>query len=392
MRIISLFSGAGGMDLGFYAVGYDIVFANDIFKEACLTYRSNFEHEVIQGDISSISVDNIPDADIVIGGFPCQDFSMLGKRWGIHVKRGRLYKELVKIIAHKEPKVFIAENVKGILSANDGKAIALIVNDLSNPAEATNDDYSFDFVEEAVYMYKEGISCPNNRYTVSIHKVNFADYGVPQTRERVLIIGIRNDLGKKFVFPEPIYFKGNYVSSGEAFTGKAIYFKEVGLVSHNNELPKVSDKVKKMLRAIPEGGNFKHLPEHLKIKGVMSNIYRKLDRNEPAYTVIANGGGGTHGYHYEEPRPLTNRERARLQTFPDDFVFFGSRNKVRMQIGNAVPPLGILPVAVEIKKQIFDIDDDLNSKYLDFLRSLRNSDFEGFWTMSNIKEMREVQK
>ncbi len=104
------------------------------------------------------------------------------------------------------------------------------------------------------------------------------------------------------------------------------------------------------LKAIPEGGNFKNLPPHLAIKGLMSNIYRRLDRKKPAYTLLASGGGGTWMYHYEEPRALTNRERARIQTFPDDFIFKGSNSEVRRQIGNAVPPVGIYPFAKEIER------------------------------------------
>ncbi len=399
MRVISLFSGAGGMDLGFYAAGFNIVFANDIFKEACLTYEANFDHEITQGDISKINHDDILEADVIIGGFPCQDFSILGggKRQGILVKRGQLYKEFVRMVAHKKPKVFIAENVKGILSANGGNAIALIFNDFLNPSKAVNefykDNYNVDLFEKIIHKFRnrDSLFARNNedKYLVYIYKVNFADYGVPQTRERVLIIGIRNDLKKEFVFPKPIYSESNYISSGEALMGKAIYFEDVKLVPHNNEIPKVSEKVEKMLEAIPEGGNFEHLPEHLKVKSIMSNIYRKLDRNKPSNTIIANGGGGTHGYHYEEPRPLTNRERARFQTFPDDFVFYGTRGKIRTQIGNAVPPLGILPVALEIKRQIFGVEDHLNSTYWDFLRNLRNPKFKDFWTMNNIKKMRK---
>ncbi len=111
----------------------------------------------------------------------------------------------------------------------------------------------------------------------------------------------------------------------------------------------INDSTREKIDAIPEGGNFKDLPPHLAVKGLMSNIYRRLDRNKPAYTLIASGGGGTWHYHYNEPRPLTNRERARLQSFPDDLVFMGTNTEVRRQIGNAVPAVGIYPFAERIQ-------------------------------------------
>jgi DNA (cytosine-5)-methyltransferase 1 len=127
-------------------------------------------------------------------------------------------------------------------------------------------------------------------------------------------------------------------------------------INHNfmKQLPSTIEK----LKAIPEGGNFEDLPKHLAVKGLMSNIYRKLDRNKPAYTIIASGGGGTWTYHYEEPRALTNRERARLQGFPDDYKFLGSNTEVRRQIGNAVPPAGIYAFA----KRIQDVLDGIQNK------------------------------
>ncbi|MBI5224832.1 DNA cytosine methyltransferase [Candidatus Micrarchaeota archaeon] len=317
-RIVSLFSGCGGMDLGFEDEGFEVVWANDIFKAACDTFDQNFKTKIDRRDIADVDVKDIPDCDVVVGGFPCQDFSMIWKRGGIETDRGNLYKHFVRIVKAKSPKVFVAENVKGLMSANEGKAIETIISDFTNNGEG---------------------------YNITAKVYNFAEYGVPQLRQRVLIIGIRKDLGIFFTPPKKSHDESTYVTAGEALDGaeKAEY---------NNEKLKIADRTKEILKRIPEGGNFTSIPKDSPyyVKGMISHVYRRLNRNKPSTTLIAGGGGGTWGYHFEEPRPLTNRERARIQSFPDDFVFIGSIAEVRKQIGNAVPPKGIKPFAKEIKK------------------------------------------
>ncbi len=383
-KVISLFSGAGGMDLGFEMAGYDIVFANDIDKWAVETYQYNFPNiKVVLGDISKIPSEDIPEADVVIGGFPCQDFSVLGGsgRKGIKAKRGKLYKEFLRIVKSKKPKVFVAENVKGILSANNGLAIKIIKHDFEY-LEDTNLDIGteyFDLKEieswdrntKPIFQLgnKDNSIKKSKSYYVFIDLYKFVEYGVPQIRERVIIVGIRKDvyeaLKTAFTKPKPLITDpSKYVSSGDIFEGKALYYyANVKDVPHNNEHQKIQSKTIEMLKVIPEGGNYKDLPPEYSIKGLMSNIYRKLDRTKPSPTVIANGGGGTWGYHYEEPRPLTNRERARLQTFPDTFVFKGPIGEVRKQIGNAVPPLGIMSVAFQIKNYLIEGYNIYNDPY-----------------------------
>ena len=171
----------------------------------------------------------------------------------------------------------------------------------------------------------------------------FAEYGVPQFRERVLIVGIRIDTGFEFKHPKPTHGPNGqlpYVTAGEALEGALD-------VPYNNERISCKEKTRQMLELIPEGGNFTDIPKDhpLYVKGMISHVYRRIDRNQPAKTIIAAGGGGTWGYHYPDPRPLTNRERARLQSFPDDFKFMGNITEVRRQIGNAVPPVGVRAVA-----------------------------------------------
>ena len=340
-RIISLFSGCGGLDLGFHQAGYQTLWANDINAWATKTFTHNFGNVMHEGDIEEIDPyhDNtIPECDLILGGFPCQDFSMIWKRPGLNGERGNLYKSFMRFIDAKKPKAFVAENVKGLLSANKNKAIETIIKDFENIAPG---------------------------YLVKIQLYNFAEYGVPQFRERVLIVGIRKDTGFDFCHPEPTHGtdKNPYVTVGEAL-------KDVEKIRDNNEIMNSKPKTIEMLKLIPEGGNFTDIPrDHpLYVKGMISHVYRRINRNEPSKTIIAAGGGGTWGYHYPEPRPLTNRERARLQSFPDDFYFIGSIAEVRRQIGNAVPPAGVHALAKALmplftnnypKADLFELSDYL---------------------------------
>jgi DNA (cytosine-5)-methyltransferase 1 len=314
-RLISLFSGCGGMDLGFQQAGYQVVWANDFNLDASKTYVRNFGPHMNHGPIEEMNLDNLPNADGVIGGFPCQDFSMIWKRGGIETERGNLYTYFVKAVESVKPKFFIAENVKGLVTANSGKAIKRIVEDFARLG-----------------------------YAVSWDVYNFADYGVPQLRQRVLIVGIRSDLQKSFERPAKTHTPENYLTSGEALIG-------VERVEHNNEYQKIKDRTRNILEAIPPGGNFTSIPKDsdLYVRGMISHVYRRLDSSKPSTTIIAGGGGGTWGYHFNEPRPLTNRERARLFGYPDDFVFEGTITEVRRQIGNSVPPPAAKMIANAIK-------------------------------------------
>ena len=313
-KLLSLFSGCGGLDLGFKMAGYDVVWANDFEHWSCQTYARNFGPHIVEGSIVDIDFTKTPDVDIITGGFPCQDFSMISKRGGLETDRGNLYKQFVRAVETKMPRVFVAENVKGLFTANGGKAVKQIVEDFADIG-----------------------------YKISIDLYNFAQYGAPQLRERVLIVGIRHDVEFEFEKPEPTHTADNYVTAGEAL-------KDVEKVPYNNEHQNIKDKTREMLKLIPEGGNFTSIPKDspLYVKGMISHVYRRLDRNKPSTTIIAGGGGGTWGYHFEEPRPLTNRERARLFGYPDDFIFEGSITEVRRQIGNSVPPVAAKVVAEKL--------------------------------------------
>jgi len=321
-KILSLFSGCGGLDLGFHQQGYETVWANDINEWAVKTFRKNFGDSIVCEDIEKIDPydQDIPDCDLILGGFPCQDFSMIWKRPGLNGERGNLYKSFLRFVEAKKPKAFVAENVKGLLTANNKEAIKKIISDFE-------------------------IIAPG--YIVNAQLYNFAEYGVPQFRERVLIVGIRSDTGFAFKHPLPthgINGKQPYLTAGKALI-------DVEKIPYNNEHMNISASTIEKLKLITEGGNFTDIPkEHpLYVKGMISHVYRRIHRDEPSKTIIAAGGGGTWGYHYPEPRALTNRERARLQSYPDDFIFEGSVAEVRRQIGNSVPPVGVWELAKTLK-------------------------------------------
>ena len=340
-KIISTFTGAGGLDIGFHGnfeslninyprLNFDTKVSLDINSYACNTIEKDtkyfnetkvYNENIIEYDYTQIPND---DYDVLLGGFPCVSFSVVGKQKGITDDiNGKLYESYAHYVEHFKPKVFLAENVKGILSANKGEAVKIIKKRFEDTG-----------------------------YKLKIFLVNFADFGVPQLRQRVLFIGVRDDIDTEFIPPEFTH-KEKHITALEAF-------ENIDTDCENHTYMRQQPSTTLKLEAIPEGGNFKDLPEHLVVKGLMSNIYRKLDRNKPAYTVIASGGGGTWTYHYEEPRALTNRERARLQSFPDDLKFKGSNTEIRRQIGNAVPAVGIYPFAERIQNVLDGITVEKN--------------------------------
>ncbi len=342
-KIISIFTGAGGLDIGFHGkfkylgktfprLNFQTIISLDINSDSCATieydkkYFKNtkvYNENIIEFNHAQIPNDNY---DVLLGGFPCVTFSVVGKQKGIMDDlNGKLYNSYARYVEHFKPKVFLAENVKGILSANKGEAIKIIKKRFEDTG-----------------------------YRLKIFLVNFADFGVPQLRERVLFIGVRKDIETEFIPPEFTH-KGKHKTVLEAF-------ENIDTSCMNHTFLKQLSSTTEKLKAIPEGGNFKDLPKNLSVRGLMSNIYRKLDRNKPAYTVIASGGGGTWTYHYEEPRALTNRERARLQGFPDDLKFQGTNTEVRRQIGNAVPAAGIYPFAERIQCVLSGVTPQITSE------------------------------
>jgi DNA (cytosine-5)-methyltransferase 1 len=452
--VASLFSGAGGLDLGFVQTGrFDVLFANDILNHMTKTYSKNFGIKlitnasgqlelpaVLRADVAKIKFDDLRGAnfDVLVAGPPCQDFSIVRgpekitkgprtgelERAGISVSRGKLYSHFVRALVRLQPKVFVFENVPGLVSSNKGKAYEVILEDFSNLnlrwgeiKELLNNDFN---------------AAPRGYKIVYNGLVDASKLGVPQARKRLIIIGLRRDLEKDLALKEDLRWKIADALTGrsslvskypltplEVFEGRALpdledkyrelmdeyegVDQEVGTLraqkwkesasvltfdvvkdyinlnriepknegevadafaehskileelgyygvrisdlecpDGSNKIPREPATVLERMRRIPPGEN------HEFVRGTkwgvegrgISLIYRRLHPLKPAYTVVAYGGGGTWGYHYERGRSkLTNRERARLQTFPDSFEFKGNNSQVRAQIGEAVPPL-----------------------------------------------------
>ncbi len=321
-RLGELFCGPGGLALGAVTANIDDPkykithkWANDYDADTCETYRRNIcpdqRDSVICGDVRELDIDTLGEIDAFAFGFPCNDFSVVGEQKGFDGKFGPLYSYGVKVLKKYKPYWFLAENVGGLKSANEGKAFEKILSDL----------------KEAGY-----------RVYPNLYK--FEQYGVPQARHRMIIVGIREDLPYEFKVPSTEPYRDIDVTCRTA-----IEVPPIASDAPNHERTAQSKVVVERLKHIKPGQNAftADLPEELKlnVKGAkISQIYKRLDPNKPAYTVTGSGGGGTHIYHYDEPRALTNRERARLQTFPDDYVFEGSKESVRKQIGMAVPSRG----------------------------------------------------
>lgn len=300
-----LFAGAGGMALGLKRAGFTPTWAVDYDKWACETYRTQIGDHAICDKVENVRFSTLAKVDGLAFGFPCNDFSMVGEKKGVSGYFGGLYKFAEKALAEVRPKWFIAENVPGLMSSGGND----IMQEFANAGPG---------------------------YDLAVHLYRFEDYGVPQKRWRVIGVGVSRELELAFVPPAPTFAKP--VSASKALAG-------VGRVKENNERTKHTKRVIELLSHIPPGENCWHksVPKRLQLNVPnvrLSLIYRRLHPKEPAYTIVGSGGGGTHTYHFSEPRALTNRERARLQSFPDDFIFSGPKEAVRRQIGMAVPPLG----------------------------------------------------
>lgn len=320
-KLGELFCGPGGLAFGAInatsddrSLGIVHAWANDYDYDTCLTYIANLcpdnPQSVICGDVRSLDIDKLGAIDAFAYGFPCNSFSNVGEHKGFaNEKFGQLYWYGIKVLRKYKPKWFIAENVSGIRSAGSDD-FKVILKDM----------------EDSGY-----------RLNVNLYKAE--EYGVPQTRHRVIIVGIRNDIKVEYRVPSPASYKNCDISSRVALDG-------IPADAPNNDIRKLNQTVIERLSLIRPGENVWQaeerlgdaFPEELRIKTKtkISQIYRKLDPEKPAYTVTAAGGGGTFMYHWTN-RELTNRERARIQTFPDNYLFIGNYSSVRKQIGMAVP-------------------------------------------------------
>jgi len=333
-RLVSLFSGCGGMDVGFEQAGYDRVWANDFDGDAQRVFERNLG-PIDKRDITTVPVEQIPDCDIICAGFPCQPFSNAGNRRGVYDKRGELYLECLRIIGYKKPKVVLFENVKGLLSSkhqNGEKLIDVIKKDLEDLG-----------------------------YAVNYKVVNASDYGVPQNRERMILVAFRTDLGKIFEFPPVERDKSG-------LTLRHVLADVTGDLP-NQKYWAYSPQAQSMIEQIPEGGSWKNIPydklspRFRRIRDDMKryhapNFYRRFGRDEINGTITASAQPENCGItHPTENRRFTIREIAKIQTFPDSFIFFDETQKdiVAMYkvIGNAVPCKLARAMAESILRQAF---------------------------------------
>ncbi len=327
-KLGELFAGAGGMALGSHKAEnrcgkFRHVWINDMDGDACDTFKHNLPIDnegVFCGDVKDLDIKALPSIDGLVFGFPCNDFSMVGDRQGLSGRYGGLYLWGIRVLQVQKPLFFVAENVGGL--ASSGNALGVILSAM--------EDAGYD-VFPRIYRFEE--------------------YGVPQSRHRIIIIGFRKDLDiQNFNHAKPTT-KDNPVTCKTALSG-------ISPDADNHEPTKQSATVVERLKHIKQGENAftADLPKHLKLSlksgATISQIYKRLQADKPSYTVTGSGGGGTHVYHWKENRALTNRERARLQSFPDDFVFLGGKESVRRQIGMAVPPEGARQIFLAVLRAL----------------------------------------
>ncbi|WP_311877561.1 DNA cytosine methyltransferase [Microbacterium forte] len=294
MRVVSLFSGAGGLDLGLITAGHEVIWANDYDADAVETYKLNIGDHIVHGAIETITSDEIPEADAIVGGFPCQGFSQANRHRALTDPRNLLYREFVRVLEDKQPSFFVAENVRGLASLAGGQAMQSI----SRGFEAAG-------------------------YRVRSKILNAADYGVPQNRQRLIFMGTREDISPEADLVHPV---ATHASKPQG-----------------TELEHVT--VRHALHDIPDPEMFPDAvpnQEFSRYKFVERNFtgHRSTDWDKPSPTILArgNGGGGVNATpHPDGGRRMSVRESATIQCFPDDFRFIGRLGSAYRQVGNAVP-------------------------------------------------------
>ncbi len=352
---LDLFSGAGGLSRGFLDAGFDVVLGVDFDEAALKTFEANhgnakamkldlFNHENINVILDFLRENNI-ELDVLVGGPPCQGFSVAGPR-DMNDKRNTLYTAMVKLADKVKPKAVVLENVPGMIQINGGIGAKRVVEDFAK--------IGYKMVPKLLYA---------------------PDYGLPQMRKRVFFVGLR-DSEQDFLFPEPSVEKNNYVTCEEAIgdlpslqmeNGEIIYGDEIQEYivppqnSYQEKMRKNStcirnhigsipiEKTRQMISMVPEGKNYKALPEQYRSLYKYHEALTRYHSKKPSNTI--NTGHRSH-FHYKWNRIPTVRESARLQSFPDDFVFFGNKSEQYRQVGNAVPPMLGQVVAEELKKYL----------------------------------------
>lgn len=333
---IELFAGAGGLAIGLEKAGFEAAALNEFDKQACNTLRANRPNwNIIESDIQNVDFTSFRGIDFISGGFPCQAFSYAGNQLGFEDTRGTLFFEFARAIKEAQPKVFLGENVRGLLEHDNGRTIGAIKSVISS--------LGYTLIEPRVL------------------KAIF--YKVPQKRERLMLVGIRNDLVQYAQFQWPSAYKRVYVLKDALKAGEL----------YANDVPesigqKYSKRKEEILKLVPQGGYWRDLPDELQreymqgsyfLGGGKTGMARRLSWDEPSLTLTCSPSQKqTERCHPEESRPLTVREYARIQTFPDEWIFSGSLSSQYKQIGNAVP----VNLAFAMGKSLIALLNSIESK------------------------------
>lgn len=374
MRIVDLFSGAGGLTFGFYYnrenntfvrnENCNIIFANEYDHAAAESFRINFpDINMINQDIKELTEEQVraligeEEVDLIIGGPPCQSYSTIGRR--VYDDKAKLYNEYYRMLSIIRPRMFLFENVKGMLSMKDEKG-NLVIDNIKNMFENINDELGYNIVYDTI---------------------DAVNYGVPQHRERVFIIGIRNDLDIEWDFnqlevePEQLTLEEAISDLPHIASGENIH--EYGEEQPENDYQRLmrgtntelsahflavyGDKIQTIMNNVIQGEGKDYinslvdqgiLEEQYRLTSGYKNTYGRLYANQPCTTITNNMStpSGLRCIHYEQNRALTPREGARIQSFPDWFQFTGNKREIKTQIGNAVPPLLAMKFAEQLEE------------------------------------------
>ena len=353
-NVIDLFCGCGGFSKGFQEAGFNLRFGIDIWKDALVTYKKNFPNTVVLNeDINIVSGEQIlslcgmsaDEVDVIIGGPPCQGFSVSGKRL-IDDELNKLYKSFVRIVGELRRKVFVMENVPGLVRLFKGVFGPQVMEDFSNIG-----------------------------YHVKMKILSSDNYGVPQKRARVFFVGVRNDIADKveFQYPNPTTGPGtdtpaitckeaisdlDFVPDDRAYPEEIAYellpltpyqamMREGSTVLYNHSITVHTEKTKSIISMVPDGGNYKDLPKKLWNTRKVNIAWTRMNSNKPCFTIDT---GHNHQFHYRANRVPTVRESARIQSFPDSFKFIGIKTSQLKQVGNAVPPLMAEAIAESVTR------------------------------------------
>jgi DNA (cytosine-5)-methyltransferase 1 len=340
-KVIDLFSGCGGLSLGFEMADYEILLGIDNWADALKTFEKNHHNsKAFLADLYTLQpqvvkeIYNISDISVIIGGPPCQGFSIAGKR-DVDDERNKLYKGFVDFVKYFKPKAFIMENVPNIMSINKGVVKNRIIKDFEDL-----------------------------NYKVSAKVLLASDYGVPQHRKRAFFVGLLN--GKEFEFPlkthtTPVISKDaindlpDYdIKDGEQYplspqSNYQNFIRNGANSLFNHQITHHSEKTIEIISLVPDGGNYKNLPIELQKTRNVNIAWTRLSSEKPSFTIDT---GHRHHFHYLFNRIPTVRESARLQSFPDSFIFLGTKTSQYKQVGNAVPPLLGKAIAEQLKKYL----------------------------------------